>query len=467
MSDKVQFVITGQRVYSAHGFGPLAIAVDHGTIVAITTPDNAPPAHTVYEAGDKPVLPGIIDPHTHMREPGNPHKEDWLNGTQAAAAGGITCVLEHPNAIPPVNNAENFRYKQKIAAEKAVIDFGLYGGAGDGTISQMAEQAAAGAVAFKTFLWPYTDRGSECDGIYTIDDGVLYQIFEQAAALGLPSCIHAENYRLVQMFTARLIQAGRRGPLDHQAGRPVITEAETIWRAMQLAQAAGAHLHILHVSSGAGATAIKQWREMGGQNVTAETCPPYLTFSEDRLTQVGPSAKINPPLRPANEQTGLWERVADGTINTIGSDHAPHHFEAKEKGRQDMHAAAAGAPGVETSLPVMLTHVNAGRLSLERLVKLMSENVARLYGLYPRKGAISIGSDGDFTVVDLKRRTRIDPEKLRVKEPRTARMFEGFETTAQPVLTVVRGQIVMQDGEVVGQPGDGQFIPRLVAKEIL
>lgn len=467
MSDKVQFVIKGQRVYSPQGFGPLAVAVDNGKIVAMTSPRHAPLAQTIYDAGDNPVLPGIIDPHTHMREPGNPHKEDWLNGTQAAAAGGITCVLEHPNAIPPVNCAENFWYKQKIATEKAVVDFGLYGGAGDGTLSQMAEQAAAGAVAIKTFLWPYTDRGSECDGLYTIDDGVLYQIFEQAAALGLPSCIHAESYPLVKMFSDRLTKAGRCAPIDHQAGRPVITEVESIWRAMRLAQEAGAHLHILHVSSGSGATAIKQWRAMGGRHITAETCPPYLTFTEERMNEVGPSAKINPPLRAAAEQAQLWSRVADGTIDTIGSDHAPHHFEAKEKGWQDINAAAAGAPGVETSLPAMLTHVNAGRLSLERLVKLMSENVARLYGLYPRKGAIAVGSDGDFTVVDMNRRTRIDPQKLRVKEPRTARMFDGFETAGIPVLTVVRGQIVMQNGRVTGQAGDGQFIPRIIAKEIL
>jgi allantoinase len=460
MSSEVDFVIKGRRVHTPAGFAPLAVAVRDGRIVAITVPDAAPPAQAVYDAGDHPVLPGIIDPHTHMRDPGHTHREDWTNGTQAAAAGGVTCVIEHPNAVPPVSSAEHLRHKREIAAAKAVVDFALFGGAGEGSVDRMAEQAAEGVVAFKTFLWPYPDRSDEFEGIYTVDDGVLYRIFEEAARLGIPSCVHAESYQLVRMFTERMIDAGRQAPIDHEDFRPVVAEVEAVWRTMVMAGEAGAQLNLLHISSGSAATAVKTWRQIGGRGVTVETCPTYLTLTKERMREVGPYAKINPPLRAADEQSRLWERVADGTVDTIGSDHGPHEFEAKERGWDNILRAPAGAPGVEVALPVMLTHVDAGRLSLSQLVELMSVRVARLYGLYPRKGAIAVGSDADFVVVDPTRRRQVAAEHLHAKDPRVSRMFEGFETVGAPVLTVVRGRPVMQDGEVIGEPGYGQFVAR-------
>jgi allantoinase len=454
----IDFLIKGQRVYTPAGFRPLAVACRHGQIVALTDFEHAPGAEEEYDAGDNSVLPGIIDPHTHMREPGYPQREDWTNGTRAAAAGGVTCVLEHPNAVPPVNSAANLRLKREIASAKAVVDFGLFGGAGEGAVQRMAEQAAEGVLAFKTFLWPYPDRQDEFEGIYTTDDGVLYQVFEQAANLGLPACVHAENHLLVKMFSERLVAAGRRAPAAHEPSRPVVTELEAVWRAMLIARETGVRLNLLHISSGTAASAVKSWRQMGGQNVTVETCPTYLALTNDRLNEIGPYAKINPPLRSPEEQALLWARLDDGTVDTLGSDHGPHDFEAKERGWDDIFAAPAGAPGVETSLPIMLTQVSKGRLSLERLVELTSVNVARLYGLYPRKGAIAIGSDADFVVVAPEQRGHVEPAKLHVKDPRTARMFEAAETVGAPILTVVRGRTVMRDGQVIGRPGYGRFV---------
>lgn len=461
MSDSVDFVIKGRRVYTPAGFAPLAVGVSAGRIVAVTELDGAPSAQEVYDAGDHPVLPGIIDPHTHMRDPGHTHREDWTNGTQAAAAGGVTTVIEHPNSVPPVNSAANLRHKRAIAADKAVVDFALFGGAGEGSVDRMAEQAAEGVVAFKTFLWPYPDRSDEFEGVYTVDDGVLYRVFEEAARLGVPSCVHAESYQLVRMFTDRVVGEGRQAPIDHEDCRPVLAEVEAVWRTMLMAGEVGARLNLLHISSGTAATAVKTWRQLGGRGVTVETCPTYLTLTKEWMREIGPYAKINPPLRAAEEQSLLWERVADGTVDTIGSDHGPHEFEAKERGWDDIVAAPAGAPGVETALPVMLTHVDAGRLSLTRLVELMSVRVAQLFGLYPRKGAIAVGADADFVVVDPARRRRVAAEDLHAKDPRTSRMFEGFETVGAPVLTVVRGRPVMRDGEVIGEPGYGQFVARL------
>ncbi|MCZ7570043.1 MAG: amidohydrolase family protein [Ardenticatenaceae bacterium] len=461
MAERVDFVLKGQRVHTGQGFQPLAVVARGGKIVALTSLEDAPPARETYDAGSHPVLPGIIDPHTHMRDPGHTHREDWKTGTRAGAAGGVTCVLEHPNAVPPVNSAGNFRLKREIAAAQAYIDFGLFGGVGDGTVDRMEEQAREGAIAFKTFLWPYPDRSDEFAGIYTIDDGVLYQIFERAAALGLPACVHAESYTLVRMFSERMKRAGKYAPIHHEQSRPVVAELEAVWRTMVLAREANTRLNLLHISSGSAATAAKMWRAMHGMGVTVETCPTYLTLTADRMGEIGPYAKINPPLRSIEEQALLWERVADGTIDTISSDHGPHEFAAKERGWHNIFDAPAGAPGVETSLPIMLTHVNNGRLTLERLVELMSANVAHLYGLYGRKGVIAVGSDADLVVVDMALRRYIEPSQLHTKDPRVARMFEGFETLGAPILTVVRGRPVMRDGEIVGEPGYGMFVSPL------
>lgn len=459
MSEPADLRIVGRRIYTAEGFRPLAIAVRDGRIVSLSDPASAPPAKETYDAGDLPVLPGIIDPHTHMRDPGYTEREDWANGTRAAALGGVTCVLEHPNSVPPVHSAANLEAKREIAQAKAVVDFGLFGGVGDGTVERIPEMASAGAVAFKTFLWPYPDRADEFEGIYTVDDAVLFRIFEGVAEAGRPSCVHAESYPLVSLFSERMRRQGRVAPVDHEAGRPVIGELEAVWRTMLMAQAAGARLNLLHISSGTAATAVKRFREGGGTGVTVETCPPYLSLTRERLSEVGPYAKINPPLRSPEERELLWERVRDGTVDTLGSDHGPHEFAAKERGWQDIYQAPAGAPGISTSLPVMLTHVSAGRLSLRRLVELMSVNVARLYGLYPRKGAIAVGSDADLVVIDPQHAHTLDPARLGAKDPRVARMFEGFQAVGRPVLTVVRGRMVMRDGELVGEPGWGRFVP--------
>lgn len=455
---RLDLLITGRRVHTSAGFRPLAVGIRGGRIETLCPPKAAPEAEQTYDAGDHPVLPGLIDPHTHMRDPGLSELEDWENGTRAAAAGGITCVFDQPNSIPPVSSAEGLEAKRESAERQAVVDFGLFGGAGEGSLERMAELAEAGAIAFKTFLWPYQDRAEEFEGLWTVDDAALYQVFERAAELGLPACVHAESHALVRLFSERMRTEGRTAPIDHQAGRPVVAEVEAVWRCMLLAGHAGAHLHLLHVSSGSGASTVATWRAQGRGEVTLETCPTYLTLTEERLAEVGPYAKINPPLRSAEEQALLWRRIRDGTVDTLGSDHGPHLFRAKEPGWQDIYAAPAGAPGVETSLPIMLTHVHHGRLSLERLVELMSARVACVFGLLPRKGLIGVGADADFTVVDLERRGTIDPERLQVKDARVARIFEGFETVGAPILTVVRGHVVMRDGQVIGEPGWGRMV---------
>ena len=205
---------------------------------------------------------------------------------------------------------------------------------------------------------------------------------------------------------------------------------------------------------------IKAAQARGYHNVTAETCPHYLLLTKERLAEIGPYGKVNPPLRSKEEQERLWEYLLDGTITTIGSDHGPHLTEHKERGWKDIFAAPAGSAAVETMLPAMLTAVNQGKLGLQLLTKLMSENVAKLYGIYPRKGAIQVGSDADLTIVDMAKEMTVDRHKAYTKDKESSRMFDGYHMVGLPVATVVRGTVIMRDGVVIGTPGYGQFVPR-------
>jgi dihydropyrimidinase/allantoinase len=458
---RADLVIRSGKVVRSDSIFDAGIAITGGKIVGIMADHLLPPSEQVINARGKVVMAGVIDPHVHMREPGIVEREDWITGTMAAAAGGVTTVLDHPNSIPPVNCAEALLSKKEIIARKALIDFGLFGGAGVASIERIGEQAEAGAVAFKTFLWPYLDRKDEFEGLYSIDDDSLLDIFEAVALTGLVQSVHAESKAIVEHYTKKLIGKERRDPLIHGKSRPVLAEVEAICRAILLAVETGVRLNIAHISSGSAAALVKEARDKGYHNITGETCPHYLFLTEGRMTEIGPYAKVNPPLRSWEERERLWEYLLDGTISTLGSDHGPHLSEHKEKGWDDIFVAPAGSAGVETALPVMLTAVNQRKIDLQTLTKLMSEEVAKLYGLYPRKGVIQVGSDADLVIVDMAKETTIDRRKMYTKQKDAARMFDGWQAVGLPVMTIVRGTVIMQDGEVVGKPGYGQFISPL------
>ena len=435
------------------------IAVKDGKIAGILQDSVLAEAKQVINAKGKYVMAGVIDPHNHMREPGIVEREDWITGTMAAAAGGVTMVLEHPVSVPPTTNAKAFLDKKALAESKSLVDFGLFGGNGTTSIAQIPELAALGAVAFKTFIWDYPDRQSEFAGITCTDDDALLEIFEAVAKTGLMQDLHAESKSVVEHYTKKLIAAGRRDPMVHEESRPVLSEVEAVSRTVLFAMETGCRLNIPHISSGSATAVIKDAKKKGYHNITVETCPQYLFLTKERLAEIGPYGKINPPLRSKEEQDKLWEYLLDGTIDTIGSDHGPHLVAHKEKGWKDIFAAPAGSAAVETMLPVMLNGVNQGRLTLHMVTRLMSENVAKLYGLYPRKGVIQVGSDADLVIVDMNKETTVDRRKAYTKEKESSRMFDGYHLVGLPVVTIVRGTVVMRDGEVIGKPGYGQFIP--------
>jgi allantoinase len=454
----VDMVIKGGRIVRSDGTSEAGIAIQDGRIVGILANALLPEARQVIDARGKVVMPGVIDPHVHVREPGHVEREDWVTCTQAAAAGGVTTILDMPNNIPPVNSAETWLAKRELAQQKAIVDFALFGGAGDTNVHKLAEQAEVGAVGFKSFLWPYPDRPDEFGGISISNDDALLDACEVIADLGLVLTVHAQSKPIVDHYTKKLLAGDLSNPLLHGVSKPILAETEANSRSILFAMETGVKLNIAHISGGTAAAPLKAARQEGYAHISGETCPRYLLLTEERLKEIGPHGKVNPPIRSQEEQDKLWVYVLDGTITTLGSDHTPHIPEHKEPGWQNILVAQDGSPAIQPGLAAMLTAVNHGRLDLLYLTELMSENVARLYGLYPQKGVIQVGSDADLVIVDMDKEMTIDRHKLYTKQKDVARLFEGWHAVGVPVMTILRGTVVMRDGEVTGEPGYGKLV---------
>ena len=438
-------IVTPQGIYEGDD-----IAVEKGKIVAIDKGGSFPKAQETIDAVGKYVLPGIIDAHVHFREPGYEYKEDFETGSMAAAAGGVTTVCDMPNNQPFCSTVEAFQRKKEVIRNKAYVDYGLVAAVVGETIEEIPKLAQAGINIFKIFM------GATVGGVPAPDDGGMLRAFQLVAETGLRVGVHAENNAIMDYMTAKLKGAGRTDPLAHVEARPPIAEAESIQRAILFAAETGCKLHIYHLSSKEGVQLIKAAREKGVQ-VSAETGPHYLLLDCNYMQKVGSILKMNPPVRSREHGEALWLGLLDGTVEVIATDHSPHTPE--EKIKDNIWEAIPGFPGVETSVPLILTQVNEGRLSLMTYVKLASENPARVFNLYPRKGTIQINTDADFTIVDMEKEGVITSEKLHSKSKITP--FDGWRVKGLPVYAIVRGNIVMKDGEIVGKP-HGELIEPIV-----
>ncbi|MBX6394152.1 MAG: allantoinase AllB [Alicyclobacillaceae bacterium] len=431
------------------------IGVRDGKIAAVGDLKGSP-AGRVYDARGKYVLPGLIDEHVHSRDPGLTHKEDFFHATMAAAAGGITTVLEMPNCIPPVIDAESFYSRVQELSPKAFVDFGLYGMVlGDENAEALPALADAGVVGFKLF-WGYAldlrtkalvYDASVRDGLLPPpDEGQIYEAFRIIGRLGRAVAVHAENREIILRLTERERSAGGRDYQSFLRSRPAVNEAVTTRAGITLARAAGVHLHILHITSADGVEAVAEARRKGWA-VTGETCPHYLTLTDEDFVSAGVRMKILPPIRERAHQDRLWEAVRTGELQAIGSDHSPHTEEEKNG---DIWSVPAGFCGVQTMVPLMLDAVSQGRITLNQLVRLMAENPARIWGLYGLKGVIRPGADADFTVVDMDKTWVLRGESLYSKSK--VQPYEGRTGRGAPVASFVRGVQVMEDGRPLGAP---------------
>lgn len=434
MNAPADLVIRGGIVVSADSAFRADIAIKDGAIAAVGAPEAMPAAKETLDASGMHVLPGAIDVHVHFRDPGYPHKEDWASGTAAAAFGGVTTVFDMPNTIPATGNVEILAAKHRIASEKAHVDYGLYGLLGEDTIANVPELVEGGVIGFKLYM------GNTFGKIPSPSTGGMLEAFEVVAPTGKRIGLHAETNSIMERRQTRLTAAGRIDPLAHLASRPAVVAVEAVSRACILSEWTGARIHILHISS---ADELRPLREAKarGVEVTGETCPQYLMLSSDDYARFGGVIRVNPPVREKSNQEPIWAALKDGTIDMIATDHAPHTPE--EKTRNDIWSVDCGFPGVETQMPAMLTAMNEGRMSISDYVRWSSLNPAKRWGLYPRKGAIQVGSDADIAIVDAGRSWTIDDAKTQSRSKISP--WHGRAVKGLPIHTIVRGRFVMRD----------------------
>lgn len=411
-----------------------SVAIKDGKVLAVGARDAMPDASGTLDAAGLHLLPGAIDVHVHFRDPGYPQKEDWESGTAAAAFGGVTTVFEMPNTIPPTANADSLAAKHAIASSKAYVDYGLYGLLGEDTMDKVAELVGGGVIGFKLYM------GNTFGKIPSPSTGAMLEAFEVVAPTGKRVSLHAETNSIIERRQTRLMEAGRNDPLAHLASRPAVVAVEAVARAAILAEWTGARIHILHISSAAELTPLRDAKRRG-VDVTGETCPHYFLLSSDDYARCKGVIRVNPPVREKENQVPLWQALVDGTIDMIATDHAPHTVE--EKTRPVIWDVDCGFPGVESQMPLMLTEVAAGRASICDYVRWSAVNPAKVWGLYPRKGVIQAGADADIAVVDLGRRWTLDDARLQSRSKISP--WHGREVCGLPVHTIVRGRFAMKD----------------------
>ena len=454
----LDLVIRNATVVNADGRQRVDIAVHDGKIVALGRGDAMPKTTNTVDAGGLFLLPGAIDSHVHVRDPGRTDREDFGTATRAAAISGITMICEMPIASPSVHNPQILAERIAIVQPSAYVDFAMYGGAASDNLDEIPALANAGIISFKTFRTAIpVGREKEFIGLCCPDPGAFLHVLLHTAKTGRPAAVHAEDEYILAQIANELKAAGDNGPTSHGRARPPVVEEACVAQSIALARAANAWLHIVHVSSPYSVDLIRQARA-AGVKVTCETCPPYLFLTDADLVTHGPYAKTNPPVRAESFVEAMWERVARGDIDIIGTDHSPFLANEKEVGWENMWAAPPGAPGIEILVPLMLTAVANGRISLERLVAVLSANSAAIFGVQGRKGVIAVGADADFMLVDMAAEGQIDVTTWQSKSRVTARLWHGRQTRGAVVSTYVRGQQVSHYKQITGQAGWGQFV---------
>ena len=407
-----------------------------------------PSARRRLNAGGKHILPGAIDDHVHFREPGLTYKEDFGTGTLAAAMGGVTCVCDMPNTRPPTATAELVREKQRLAEAHAYVDVGIYGLIAQDNLDELLAMADAGVIGYKCYL------GETTGNIPAPDDGMLYEQMQVIASAGLRAGFHAENNAIMQHFIAKLKAEGRTDARAHLDSRPSVCEVEAIQRVCLFGQETGCRVHIFHLSSPQGLRMLLDWRRRG-VDVTCETGPHYCFLPADIYERVGSVTRMNPPVRDGGSE--LLQGLIDGDVDCIATDHSPHTPE--EKLHADIWQAVSGFVGVESSVQLFLSEaVNAGKMTLPAFVSASSTNVAKTWGM-ARKGQLAPGFDGDVIVVDLNREWTLDANQLHSRNHVTP--FDGWRGRGRPVTTIVRGQVVVEDGQLVGEARGRMVTPGL------
>jgi dihydroorotase (multifunctional complex type) len=446
--------LSGGRVFVVGDLIDADLYIKGESVACLSSRGETREATRVVDVSGKLVLPGIIDLHAHTRDPGYTHKEDFFTVSQAAAAGGITTWIDMPNVEPPTTTVQLLEEKRSRAKKESLVDFGHF--ASGVNPEEIPGLAQAGVTGYKIFqvsgAYPHDPR------LALNEEGKLLERFRAIAKTGLPCVVHPFNQPLFDFFSEEAFAQGK--PRNHVTFAEIYTR-DVIWESaiaslLALQRESGVRLHVVHTHA-AGSLRLLRQAKLKKQRVTVEIDPKYFHLGIEDLNEKGP--QICPAgFVPQDQErmAEIWNSLRDGTIDNIGSDHAPHTNEEVEKQRIDAWGAAMGSPQYDHYLSVFLNDVHQGKLTLPNLVRCLSENPAKILGLFPRKGALLPGSDADMVVVDFERERTLNNDELYTKVKWSP--YAGWRVKGTPVLTTVRGKIVAENGKVVGERGHGKYI---------
>jgi dihydropyrimidinase len=452
-------LITGGNVVTATDTYPADVAISSGKIVAIGKDLPRENTRRIIDASGKYVMPGGIDVHTHLDMPfgGTTSSDDFETGTRAALFGGTTTLIDFAIQYKGQTLRHAFDTWMQKASNKAVSDYAFHCIITDLPDAQLQEVNALvrdGVTSFKLFMaYP---------GVFMLDDASIFKVFRSAAKQGALVCMHAENGGAIDVIVKQALAEGKTAPKYHALTRPTTAEAEATARAIALAEMAGAPVYIVHLSCNDALLKVREARDRG-LPVYAETCPQYLYLSLENFDAPGfEGAKyvFTPPLREKWHQEKLWEGLRQDHLQVVSTDHCPFCFkEQKELGKDDFTKIPNGGPGIEHRLSLIYSGgVASGRFSVNRFVELVSTTPAKLFGLYPRKGTIAVGSDADLIIFDPKRQHTISAKTHHMRVDYS--MFEGITVTGMPHMVLSRGEVVVEGDKFLGRAGRGEFLKR-------
>ena len=443
----VDLVLINAKAYINKKIVDSSLATNNGKIFKMGKEANMPKAEAKIDLKNLLVLPGLIDAHVHLRDEGKAYKEDFYSGTAAAAAGGITTVLDMPNNNPVTMDAETLKNRMKIAKGEILVNVGFYSEF-PRNMKEIEEIVEEGAVAFKLFMT------EQVGGLNIDDDHALLEAFKIANELKFSVAAHAEDKTALEKAENEFKRANCNDIEAFLKAHSESVEVKAIRRLLNIAKQANTYVHFCHVSTENGLKAIIDGKK-SGMPITCETTPHHLFLSVNDLRQIGTLALTMPPVREKNHIVALWDGVKNGWIDILASDHAPHAL--KEKKARVVWDVKVGIAGLETTLPLLLTEANRGRLTIADVVRLMAEKPAEIFNLKGR-GNLKEGNNADLVVVDLKRKHKIDASKFHSKAKYSP--FDGWKVEGKPVKTFVGGQLIMDEGEIIAEGGRGEIIRR-------
>ena len=439
-------VIAGSRVVTPAGSRELDIGIKDGKVSLLASPGSEMIAPRIIDGTGYHSIPGCVDCHVHTRDPGQTHKEEFTTLTQGAAAGGVTTIMCQPTTTPTINSVDMFHQVAEDWPKKAFVDFTIQAMAEPSNMAEIPGLLEAGAVSME-FL------GQGSTGPLMMD--IMRVVHENGGI----SSVNAYDGGHSQFMRQHLQESGQVDIRDWLTAWPRENEAVGVSRVLLLTERTPYRFHFHMITTRRSLELIRAAKGQRPGSFTVETSPKYLLLTEEDHVRMGPFGTVLPRFKTPDDNAAVWEGLLDGTIDMVATDHAPHARIEKEEGFIDIWKAPTGVPEVEISLPLMLTQVNKGKLSLSRLVEVMAESPSREYGIYPQKGSIQVGSDADLVLVDMERESTVDDGSLTTAPKYSA--FGGTPLKGMPILTMVRGNVVMEDGKVSDAPPKGNLvIPR-------